>query len=590
MEEIQAQGDKPRAVRIVVVLALVAFLATCAVIAAGRFLRGYSLSDALSPDVPVLELHVAFLDTLTNKASSKHSDVARSGSAATSAPDKDAPETPASVSPTTASADACPKVVGGDLGSTPPKRRRYVWEPTPVPCPLEATWRVYRNPVAVSVFLVRGSDAVAWYESNPKVVALRDSGLWKGMVRQVADSVKVRAEELELGDWKGEFLQPLLRDALAADASFHHDLIHGAGGLVFAFDRTKAQLVDKALPILIRGLATNAYRVKSYEQPLVELRFHGRTFFLTQVGDLVVLGSSLEGLINVLEQRPFTAPRNAGSVLAVVRPESFVDKLLMASVGAPQWPLSVSFELSAKTSDILGARVPRARMFDSFAPNTASGVLAALPHDAMSAVALSSHVPLEKPVGEWSISTGSGVDTSGLGLVWDVSGKEKRVDVGMAVLAPAGKEVSVRPTDFVSSRGVATTCAGGAVWIAASSDALLGRMRDSCEKQSLSIRDLKGLKEGALEAQQVSLIFNTGVWLHEMFELGGGGADQAIADASDVEATNAGQDGEREAREGIANMVGDVVPSLPVIGLMGRVDGRDSDLQLQGFVSVGSGV
>ncbi len=584
MEEIQAQGGKPRAVRIVVVLALVAFLATCAVIAAGRFLRGYSLRDALSPDVPVLELHVAFVDTLAKR---KEADAAEGKEAQNGA--EAPPEATPFVSSAMTPAAVCPVVVGGDLGATPPKRRRYIWEPTPVPCPLEATWRVYRNPVAVSVFLVRGSDAIAWYDSNPKVATLRDSGLWRGMVRQLADSVKVRAEELELADWKGEFVQPLVRDALSANASFHHDLIHGVGGIVFAFDRTKAHLVDKALPILIRGLATNAYKVKGYEQPLVELRFHGRTFFVTQVGDLVVLGSSLEGLLNVLEQRPFSVPRDRGSVLAVVRPESFVDRLLIASVGAPQWPLSVSFELSATRSEIVGATVPQARIFQSFAPNTASGVLAALPHDVMSAVVLSSHVPLEKPVSEWSTATGSTVGASGLGLVWDVSGKENRVDVGIAALAPAGKEVSVRPTDFVSSKGVATTCAGGAVWIAASSDALLGRMRDSCEKQSLSIRDLKGLQEGALEAQQVSLMFNTGVWLHEMFELGGGAVDETAANPSGGGSAEDGQDGEREAREIIGEMIEEVVPTLPVIGLMGRVAEQDSHLRLQGFMSTGSG-
>lgn len=584
MEEIQAQGGNPRAVRIVVVLALVAFLATCAVIAAGRFLRGYSLRDALSPEVPVLELHVAFVDTFTKKKEAHRPDGAGAQNGADVPPEARSSEgsaaTPAAV---------CPVVVGGDLGATPPKRRRYIWEPTPVPCPLEATWRVYRNPVAVSVFLVRGSDAVAWYDSNPKLAALRDSGLWKGIVRQLADAVKVRAEELELADWKGEFVQPLVRDALAADASLHHDLIHGVGGIVLAFDRTKARLVDKALPILIRGLATNAYEVKGYEQPLVELRFHGRTFFVTQVGDLVVLGSSLEGLINVLEQRPFTVPRDGGSVLVVVRPESFMDKLLVASVGAPQWPLSVSFELSATRSEIFAATVPHARIFQSFAPTTASGVLAALPHDVMSTVVLSSHVPLEKPVSEWSMATGSTVGASGLGLVWDVSGKERRLDVGIAALAPAGKEVSVRPTDFVSSKGVATTCAGGAVWIAASSDALLGRMRDSCENQSFSIRDLKGLKEGALEAQQVSLMFNTGVWLHEMFELGGGGVDGPATDPSGGGSPEDSPDGERDARKRIREMIAKTVPSLPIIGLMGRVDGENSNLRLRGFMSTGSG-
>ncbi len=585
MEEIQAQGGKPRAVRVVVVIALLAFLVTCAVIAAGRFLTGYSLRDALSPDVPVLELHVAFIDTFAKKR--EVADNAQRDTAETKG--STAPEATSAENPVAPTPEVCPAVVGGDLGATPPKRRRYQWEPTPVPCPLKATWRVYRNPVAASVFLLRGSDALAWYDSHPKVVAIRNSGFWKGLIRQLADSLKLRAEELQLADWKGEFVQPLLRDALAADASLHYDLIHGPGGFVFAFDRTKAHLVDKALPILIRGLATNAYEIQGYEQPVVEIRFHGRALFATQLGDLVLVGSSLEGLLNVLGQRPFDVPQGSGSVVAVVRPESFADKLLSASIGATEWPLSVSFELSATKSEIAGAHVPRARVFDTFAAQTASGVLAAIPHDVMSAIVLSSHVPLEKPVSEWSMSTGSTVSASGLGLVWDVVGKETRLDVGLAVLAPPASATSVKPTDFVSGKGVATTCAGGAVWIAASSDALLGRMRESCETHSLSMRDLKGFGEGRLEAQQVSLIFNSGVWLHEMFALGGGSVEGSVAETIDAESGKGSGETERDARESIGRMLAEIAPSLPVIGLTGRWNAGDSDLRLKGFISSDKG-
>lgn len=583
MEEIQTENGKPRAVRIVVVLALVAFLVTCAVIATGRFLRGYSLRDALSPEVPVLELHVAFFDTTAPKRSSSDSTSAAESTSAT-------PASEADMSFPTATPNRCPDVIGGDLGATPPRRRPYRWEATPVPCPLVATWRVLRNPVASSLFLVRGADALAWYDSNPHVTALRQSALWNGLVRQVADVLKVRAEELQLDDWKGEFLQPLIRDALAADASFHYDLVHGAGGFVFAFDRTKAHIVDKALPVVIRGLATTAYTAEGYEQPLIGIRLYGRLLYLTQKGNRVVIGSSLEGLLNVLSQNPFTAPLDRGSVIAVFRPESFMDKLLVSSVGAPEWPLSISFELSATTSELSGAAVPRARIFDTFAPRIASGVLAALPHDAMAAIALSADLPLGKPVAEWNVQTTRPVDSSGLGLVWDVSGKEKRFDVGLAVLAPSGPDVAVRPGDFISSKGVSTACAGGAVWIAASSDALLGRMKASCEKQSLSIRDLRGLQQSTLEEQQLSLVFNAAVWLQEMFALGVALDSENDAPPPDDAPREASQAPEQQARLRIQKMVDELAPKLPILGLTGRLEGATSGLRLKGFMSTHEGV
>jgi hypothetical protein len=586
VEKIQAEGNKPRAVRLVVVLALIAFLATCALIAAGRMLKGYSLRDALSPDVPVLELHVAFVDTLAKATGSDKAEAP-----AGEAKEKSASEGDARASVTTPSTDVCPEVVGGDLGRSEPKRRRSFFEPTPLPCPLKATWRVYRNPVVASLFFVRGIDVIDWYEANPKVTSFRESDLWKGLVRQLAETLKIRAEELQLEDWKGEFLGPLVRDALAANASLHYDLIHGSGGFLFAFDRSRAPLVDKALPIVVRGLATNAYEAKGYEQPLVEIRFYGRTFYLTQVGDRVSVSSSLEGLLNIQDQSPFALPQGEqGSLVAVVRPESFMDKLLVSTVGVSQWPISIAFELSRTVSTLDGARVPRARAFQSLASSTDGGVLASLPHDALAAVALSAHVPLEQPVSEWSISAPTTGGTAGLGLVWDVSGKDKRFDVGLAVAAPAGANVQVRPQDFVSSRGVVTTCAGGAVWLAASSDPLLVRMRESCERQSLSIRDLSGLKAGDLEAQQVSLVFNTGVMLHELFVLGGGDTSEAVSDGASTTEGEAPEDPEKDARERIAKMIAEVVPSLPVLGLMGRLNDPHSDLRLKGFMSTHGGV
>jgi hypothetical protein len=572
VEKIQVEGNKSRGVRVVIILALITFLVTCALFATGRMLQGYSLRDALSPDVPVLELHVAFLEP------------SASGSSGASATDVSA----TAASADTPAANVCPDVIGGDLGRSAPKRRRSYFEPTPHPCPLEATWRVYKNPVAASLFFARGTDVIDWYDSNAQVSAFRQTDLWKGLIRQVADTLKVRAEELQLEDWKGEFLAPLLRDALAADASLHYDLIHGPGGFAFAFNRSKAPLADKALPLVVRGLATNAYEAEGYEQPLVEVRFYGRALFLTQVGERVVVSSSLEGLLNVLEQDPFVPPQEAGSLVAVVRPESFMDKLLVSTVGEPRWPLSLSFDLSRTASTLEGATVPRARIFQTFASSTDGGVLASLPHDAVAAVALSAHVPLDKPVSEWSISDAGTGAASGVGLVWDVSGKDKRFDVGIAIAAPTGANVSARPEDFVSNRGVVTTCAGGAVWLASSSDPLLGRMRASCEKHSLSIRDLSGFKAGDLEGQQVSAVFNAGVMLHEIFVLGGG--EQSESDDASSSEGDAAKDPEREARERIAKMVAEVVPTLPVIGLMGRLKDSQSALHLKGFLSTHEGV
>jgi hypothetical protein len=115
-------------------------------------------------------------------------------------------------------------------------------------------------------------------------------------------------------------------------------------------------------------------------------------------------------------------------------------------------------------------------------------------------------------------------------------------------------------------------------------------MRASCEKQSLSIRDLRGPQQGTLEEQQVSLVFNPAVWLHEMFALGVAIDSEGDSTPSSDDSGNGSQAPEKQAREGIQKLVDTISPGLPILGLTGRLEGATSDLHLKGFMSTDEGV
>jgi hypothetical protein len=190
-------------------------------------------------------------------------------------------------------------------------------------------------------------------------------------------------------------------------------------------------------------------------------------------------------------------------------------------------------------------------------------------------------VPLDKTVKEWSIPSQAPTEPSGLSLVWDVSGKDGVFNVGIAVpmlKAAAEGEDAPGPADFLSDYAVSDTCAGGAIWLGASSDALLARMRESCEKQTSSLLDIKGENTPALPDQQVALFFNAKVWLTEFYRLGGGETPPTDA-----------HKGEVEAQKRLAKEVFETAKQLPVLGLAGRLVAPSQDLKLAGFTAPNPG-
>lgn len=601
MEALQSKSRR-RSIRPVIVVGVVTFVVTCGVIACGKALKAYSLKDSLGSDVPILDLHVAYYNSAGvllaggGEGSSKGSGANASSEAPSDASGQGKSESQSTEGGSKSS--ACPSVSGGDLRRSALPSHPEDEDGNPISCELSAQWNVYRHPIALSLFIQDGGAVIDWYEQNPSFSSLRDTPLWKGLTEAVSVVLKVRGVDLALptlplADWSGQFLKPLFKEVLRADATLHYDLIHGAGGVVLSFNKEKTSMVAQALPLLINHLGSAAYEVEvpSLSNPsatkalgtVVQVRLQGRKFYVYEANNRVSIGTSLEGLLNVLSNEEALSPPQREvppqtSALAVVRGEAFFDKLLPVVVGKSEAPIVLALGLSRDQSVISQAEIPDGPFTSALAAEPFQGIVASVPKDILGALITSAKVPVDQPVSQWSFASAANENNGGLALVWDVHGEDGTFHYGVAVAAPADLEVgqdNERLHSFLSDGAVATTCAGSAVWLGASSDLLLSRMQEACNKKSLSILDGKeGGGFSPLSKQQLSILLNSKVAVKELYRLGGGATYSTDEAAS----------GEVAAQKKLLAETDRVADSLPILGLSGGVGaGNPRKITLKGF-------
>ena len=597
MEALQSKSRR-RSIRPVVIVGVAAFVITCGVIACGKALKAYSLRDSLGSDVPVLDLHVAYYDSAGvllaggGESSLKGGDVKVASEAPVQGKSDNQSTQGGSKNST------CPSVSGGDLRRSALPSHPEDGDGNPISCDLSAQWNVYRHPVALSLFIKDGGAVIDWYEQNSSFSSLRETPLWKGLTEALAVVLKVRGIDLALptlplADWSGQFLKPLFKEVLRADATLHYDLIHGAGGVVLSFNKEKTSMVAQALPLLINHLGSAAYEVEtpSFTAPaatkelgtVVQVRLQGRKFYVYEANSRVSIGTSLEGLLNVLSNEEALVPPHGEvpphtSALAVVRGEAFLDKLLPVVIGKNEAPVMLALALSREHSAISHAEIPGGPYTTALAVEPFQGIVASVPKDILGALITSAKVPVDQPVAQWSFSTAANKSSGGLALVWDIRGEEGTFHYGIAVAAPPELDVGEnheRLRAFLSDGAVATTCAGSSVWLGATSDFLLSRMQEACNKRSLSVLDTKeGSSSADLSKQQLSLLLNSKVAVKELYRLGGG------ATYSSDEAAL----GEVAAQKRLLTETDRLADGLPLLGFSGGVEvGTPGKITLKGF-------
>ncbi|MGR8929198.1 MAG: hypothetical protein ACU836_01070 [Gammaproteobacteria bacterium] len=475
--------------------------------AAGMFV--YSRWSELSlgrDDLPALQLSVKLLDAEGNTLDAEHSLIAGGPSAP-------------------AGSDHCPELKGGDLrfpSTALPDEER------PVDCPRIATWYVKKHPIAATLYFNNGKRFLQWWDTQPDVKTIIGNRFTQGLFFGLLKSAKIKAEQINLQGLQGEFLQYLLRDAIAANAELHYDMMHGNRGWVLSYQWSDSSYTKQAVPIMARVLAGNAYRLTRLPEPVLEMRIGTQRLFLTQYRHRIYLAQSLEALLNVIDSvKPRRIVADAPLSL-VLRTEAFIGKLVPVWTGSETSEARLDFDLQDGKFGSLA--LPSGPWSLSLHENIFEGVLAAIPHDAFAAVAASLQLPPTMTIEDWRhIASGGRSPTNynapgGMALVWDFDDDDPHGAIGVILANPESPEASPAYSQYLKDPELGVECAGGSVYLAATSHNLLTRMKEACEKQSMSPLDWQRNveKQRYLSSQLVSFI-NPGTGLRQLFLAGGAG-------------------------------------------------------------------
>jgi hypothetical protein len=470
--------------------------------------------------------------------------------------------------------ERCPALTGGDDNAS---TKLSDSEKRPDDCPRIATWYVKQHPIALSLYFEDGKAFLNWYDHQSQVQTWAENRFVQGLFYGFLQSLKVRAEDLNLQSLQGELLQTLLREAIAAHGQLHYDMVHGNQGWVLSFVRNDSAFAAKAIPVMAAVLAHNGYKLEKLPNPILEMSVGLQRLFLTQYQDRIYLSLSLEALLNVIDS---LTPPSGGipdePFSLTLRAEAFVDKLLPVMTGSPRFNLTLAFPLKNGKPGTL--RMPSGPWVRQLHPQFYEGVLASIPHDAFAAIAASFQIPATLTEADWRklATEGPGQpvartpEQSGFAIVWDFDGKNSPAGaIGIIVANQTDPKASAAYQQYLHNADLSSECGGGALFLAASSERLLARMKQACAHQSLSPLDWEhgNGKQRYTSAQLMSFI-NPGVGLRELFLAGGAGAE---GDTDNDFAPRWKQDYEK-AKAAMRNDGDKLFNALPIFAYAGRAD------------------
>ncbi|MDD2759133.1 MAG: hypothetical protein PHH11_02440 [Methylomonas sp.] len=525
-----------------------------------RHIASLSFSQLVSNDLPFLDLTVKLVDGDGDALESTGSLIAG---------DDEAPP----------GDEHCPALSGGDIDSPSVASTDT---PRPKDCPHTATWYVKKHPIAFTLTFNDGEVFLDWWDRQPQIKNLVDNRFTQGLFFGLLKSLKIKAEQLKLEGLQGEFLAQVVRDAILADAELHYDMAHGNRGWVLNYQRSNSAFADQAIPAMAGLLASSGYRIAKLKDPLLEMRIGGQQFFLTEHQGCIYLAQSLEALLNVIDNT-LTEQTTSDSPLSLTfRAEAFLDNILPVLTGSSSWQARWDFDLKGAKPGTL--TLPGGPWSQQLHASLFEGTLAAIPHDAFAAVATSLKLPPEMTLTDWQRLASSGplqtAKTEGAGgfaLVWDFDAESPGGAVGIVIANPAEPQASPAYNQYLKNQELSAECAGGGVFLAASSQSLLNRMRESCERQSLSPLDWqRGSEKQRYLNSQLIAFANPGTGIRQLFLAGGAGNEQDVGEF----APRWKQDYE-QAKAAMRKEGDKLFSGLPIFSYAGRIGG-DGSLTLQG--------
>jgi len=565
----------------VILLIVVGLLAGVAALAFFRFSPNAPVTKAqkattrlgqfVKSDLPILDLDLQFVSTRGQEIPSEQTKLGKTGTIAKvqAAPIK-----------------ACPELIGGDTESRISKTDS---EKRNENCAKSARWIVKKHPIGFSLYFQDGREVLSLFDNKTKVDELLQNRFFQGIFHEPLRDFAIRAEDLRLEGLEGAVLRTLIREAVVADAELHYDLAHGKRGFVFSFVREKCGYFSTALPVMARVLGRSGYRIPALPELILEMRVGLQRLFLTEVEGRVYLANGLEALINVLESLPASTKTTDNMPLALaVRSEAFVANILPVMIGAPEWELRLGFGLSDKNAGQL--TFPAGKLTRPLSPQIYKGIPASIPHDVFAALVTSYALPAEITTKEWQrlVTEGPGIatagrpDAAGFAILWDLDAENEGItEMGVVIANQKTPEAAEKFKQYFREPQRTAECGGGAVFLAATSEKLLVRMKEACGGQSLSLLDRQnGEYAQTLDASQLFIFVNSAIGMRELFLAGGAAAGGELGDFApnwkkEYEQAKVAmrQDGEK------------AISSLPIFVYAGAAPEGAKTVLLQGYMA-----
>lgn len=405
---------------------------------------------------------------------------------------------------------------------------------TPSPAPSTVSLTLTRSVPALTLALPQSWDVVEWANSQPGAKNFFYSRVFIGMMSEVLSTAHIRPDDLAISGMRGQTFERLLREVLRSDARIHYDRRAGKRGFVLSFAREQAPVTSRMLPLIVPVVAKRQFAVPSLASPAVEVLLGNQHLLFAEDRGRVFIANGLESLLRVLDQPALDELERPDALSVTVRGEAFLDDVLRLFVGKEQWPVKLVLgrrpEADAPLSGEL--QIGAAKMFAHLGPKLPPAVFAAIPRGVSGAAAASFAIPPNFSLENWSQLGASGVDDvsasavpeGGMAVLWDVHAVKDAPfgAVGIVVALPkAGKPV-ITLAQASDSAGFHAECGDGSVWLLASSEVLLTRMREACERRAMSL--LSELEQGQLpkevSASQLFLAIDPGEVLEACYRYG----------------------------------------------------------------------
>lgn len=349
--------------------------------------------------------------------------------------------------------------------------------------------------VGLTIDVVRGDDLYQWMTKNPDVQTFFRSEMGEGLFLTLKQALQIRGEDLGIPKIVGPLLLEASKSAISADARIEWIPGKGDRGLIFSFDVSRAKLAAQTFYGVTKYLGKKIFNIHGFENPIIECVLGTHKIFITQEHQRLYIGTSFYGVAAILESPKFERSKTvSGSVVLTLNAAAFLEGEKQFAEQVLHWRNHFGFELSASRSEPSESKLEGSDFLTLVRGSLQKNILRAIPFDVMSAIAFSHATPNNLAEFSWQNlvehrDMGKDSVSGSTAIIWDFDQTANHLTaVGVATtLAKKSDEGFFK--DVWQDPSLVVTCGDDQVLLLASVPSLLTRMKEACNRSSMSLFD-----------------------------------------------------------------------------------------------------